>query len=425
MTFLTVWNALNNVLVLFFGYFLTIFIAGGWQTARQRAQVLALCPAMLAVQGVCWALWGTGAVQKLYPVITHLPLALLLILLLHKTPGVALVSVCTAYLLCQLPRWVELMFSALTGVPLAGQMAYTAALAAAFWLLLRYFVRAAHHAMIDSPQSLFLFGSFPLAYYLFDYATAVYSNLLYYRFRVIVEFLPTVLIVFYVLFLTAYSAQTRNRAQAELKQSRLESELKQSRNELSTLRHAETRIAVYQHDMRHHLTMIGGYLAAGRPDQALDYVRAVEQDVAAVAPRHICENEAVNLLCSAFAARARQAGVSLEASVQLPAQLPVSDTELCAMLSNGLENALHAVSAEGVTDKTIALYCGIRFNKLLLEIRNPYAGEVLMEDGLPVSARQGHGYGCRSIQLIAHKLHGLCTFSAEEGQFTLRIALPL
>ena len=425
MTFLNLWNALNNGLVFFFGLSLSTLISGGWQTRRQRSLLLVLGAVLLAVQGVCWALWGTQAVEKLYPVITHLPLVFLLVLVLKKTPGVALVSVCTAYLLCQLPRWAERMVSALTRLPLVSEICYTAALAVSFWLLHRYFVRAAHGAMTDSPQSLFLFGSFPLAYYLFDYATAVYSDVFYVDSRIIMEFLPTVLIFFYMLFLTAYYAQSHNRAQAELKQSRLESQLNQSRNELSTLRRAETRIAVYQHDMRHHLTMIGGYLAADRPDQALEYVRSVEKDVAAVAPSHFCENETVNLLCSAFAARAAQAGVHLTAKVQLPAELPVSDTELCALLSNGLENALHAASAPEVSHRFIDLYCGIRFNKLLMEIKNPYAGEILLEDGLPRSRTQGHGYGCRSIQLIAQKRRGLCTFTPENGLFTLRIVLPL
>ena len=425
MTLLNLWSVLNNSLVLFFGLFLSILIAGGWQDTRQRRRLLAFCPVLLAVQGLFWALWGTQTVEMLYPLIVHLPLVLILIFVLKKTPPVALVSVGTAYLLCQLPRWVEQIISAVTRLPLAGQMAYTVALAVSFWLLCRYFVRAAHGAMTESPQSLFLFGSLPLAYYLYDYATAVYFDLSEAATRVIMDFLPTFLIVFYILFLTTYYALAHTRAQAELKQSRLESELKQSRNDLSTLRHAETQIAIHQHDMRHHLTMIGSYLTADRPDQALEYLRSVEQDITAVAPRHFCENEAVNLLCSAFSTRARQAGVRLDTKVQLPADLPVSDTALCALLSNGLENALHAAAVPQVQDKVIELYCGIRFNKLLIEIKNPYAGEIRMEDGLPVSTREGHGYGCRSIQIITHQLRGMCTFSPERGQFVLRIVLPL
>ena len=88
----------------------------------------------------------------------------------------------------------------------------------------------------------------------------------------------------------------------------------------------------------------------------------------------------------------------------------ISDTELCSILSNGLENALHAVSELETALKWTELYCGIQANKLLIEIKNPYVGEIAMRDGLPISNREGHGYGCRSIQTIAEQNGGAFLF---------------
>lgn len=109
----------------------------------------------------------------------------------------------------------------------------------------------------------------------------------------------------------------------------------------------------------------------------------------------------------------------------LPKELPVSDTELCFILSNGLEKALHAVVPLEESLKWVELYCGVRLNKLLIVIKNPYAGEITMRDDQPVSGRDGRGYGCRSIRSIATQNRGLCTFDAEHGVFTLRVMLPL
>ena len=89
-------------------------------------------------------------------------------------------------------------------------------------------------------------------------------------------------------------------------------------------------------------------------------------------------------------------------------------------MSNGLENAFRAVSGLDEQQRTVSLYCGVRLNKLLLEIKNPYQGEIVMCEGLPVSDRAGHGYGCRSMQAI-----GLFELQAENGVFLLRLALPL
>jgi len=75
--------------------------------------------------------------------------------------------------------------------------------------------------------------------------------------------------------------------------------------------------------------------------------------------------------------------------------------------------------------KYVDFYCDIYTNKLFIEIKNPYVGEITMRNGLPVSGREGHGFGCRSIQTIVKQNRGLCSFEAECGVFTLQIMLPL
>ena len=350
---------------------------------------------------------------------------LILILALKKPVGIALVSVCTASLCCQLPRWVNLMVTAVTGSSLAGEISYTLLILPIFLLLRHLFVHSAYGAMTASAQSLLLFGSLPVAYYFYDYATVVYADALSTDIQALNEFLPTALIIFYVMFLSAYHKQMQTRADAELQRSMLEAELKQAEVEVEGLRSVETQVAVYQHDMRHHLTAIDGFLAADQPQQAKEYIQKVQADVDAITPRHFCENELVNLLCSSFFNKAARMGAGFTVDARLPKELPVSDTELCSILSNGLENALHAVGTLEKPLKWVELYCGVRLNKLLIEIKNPYAGQITMRDDLPVSGRDGHGYGCRSIRSIATQNRGLCTFDAEHGVFTRRVMIPL
>lgn len=184
-------------------------------------------------------------------------------------------------------------------------------------------------SMREYEGALLLFGSLPVTYYIFDYATTIYSDALYSAIQALNEFLPTVLITFYVLFLPAFHLQSQRQ------------------------------------------------------------------------------------------------GTVLNVDASLPNDVAISDTELCSLLSNGLENALHAVADLPTDRKHISLYCGVRQNKLLIEIRNPCAGPIAMRDGLPVSDREGHGYGCRSIQAIAQRSGGLCVFSAQQGQFLLQIMLPV
>jgi len=61
-----------------------------------------------------------------------------------------------------------------------------------------------------------------------------------------------------------------------------------------------------------------------------------------ITPTCFCENETVNLILSAFATKAKQGSTMLTVDAKLPDLLPFSDTELCSLLSNALENAIQA-----------------------------------------------------------------------------------
>lgn len=422
---LCILSSVNYGFVLIFGILLSAEISGGCETTRQKWVIALACPVFLALQISLRAAFGLDLVEKIYPVLVHLPLILLLIFALGRSPGVALVSVYTAYLCCELPNWVRMVITAATHSQLVGQICYTLLIIPLFFVLRRYFVRAAHEAMTCSKTALWLFGALPVSYYFFDYATTIYSNALYSN-DAISESLPAVLVTFYVVFLTAYHAQAERGRQAELQSSMLAVKWSQAQTQMETLRRAQTQTAVYQHDMRHHLTMLEGLVTAGKPEQASQYIRKVQSDIETITPRRYCENELVNLLCSSFAEKAQHAGARLDVDAKLPRELGISDAELCAVLSNALENALHAVAALEEAQRTLSLYCAIRLGKLLIEVKNPYAGELTISpDGSPVTARKGHGYGCRSIQTIAARTGGLCEFKAQNGIFCLQIVLPL
>lgn len=424
MSALDILGIFNFALVLLYGISLSAAVSGGCKSRREEITVIVLCPLLLLSQAACWLTLGMEAAKGLYPLMVHLPLFLALVLALKRPAGIALVSVCTAYLCCQLPRFGEVLAVAVTGSELAGEIVYTVLIVPIYLLLHRFFAPAALGAMSDSRQSLLLFGALPVFYYLFDYAATVYTNLLYVGSRTMVEAIPSVLIVFYVAFLAAYRQQLQLRSQTRFQSSMLAGRLKRMESELASLRAVESRSALYRHDMRHHMAAIDGFLAADKPQQAREYIKQVQSDIEEITPKRFCKNELVNLILSSFDERARRLGVLLTADVGLPEELGIPDTELSALLSNGMENALLATGELETGRRWVSCYCGIRNRKLLIEIKNPYGGVIVTRDGLPVSDREGHGYGCRSIRSIAEKNGGLCVFEPENGIFTLRIALP-
>jgi len=106
MSLLSLLELLNGCLVLIFGLFLSVHISGGWAYARQRRSIMLLYLIFLAIQAVLTMRFGMAFVQRIYPLIVHVPLVLILIIAMKRRIDIALFSVFTAYLCCQLPGWV-------------------------------------------------------------------------------------------------------------------------------------------------------------------------------------------------------------------------------------------------------------------------------------------------------------------------------
>ena len=113
----------------------------------------------------------------------------------------------------------------------------------------------------------------------------------------------------------------------------------------------------------------------------------------------------------------------MDIQANVPDNITVSDTHLCVLLSNALENALN--STANTNDKSIHIRLTTRASSLMLQISNPFCGDLIWKNGLPLSPNTNHGYGVRSIAAIVDSYNGQYEFSADNHIFTLRILLPL
>ncbi len=417
---------MNYGLVLIYGAMLSVDFTGGCRTKKERNIVGAYCLLVLTAQTACAFFLGFETTRKLYPFITHLPLVLVLVKSLKRSFGASLISVLTAYFCCQLPRWFGSFIQFVFESELAYNAGYIISLFPFYFLLRRYLVLPLNQAITYTRHAHILFAILPLSYYIFDYATTVYTEILYEADRAVMDFLPAIMVLFYIVYISIYHKEMQKLNQLELDKITLTFQFQQARNEISTLRQTQQQSVNYRHDLRHHINLIYSLLEEGQIEKTMEYLSQVRADVERITPLHFCKNETANLIFSYFSEKAKQRDISLVIRADLPEELYLPDTELCAILSNGLENALQAADAvTGEKLRKVYANCRVERNMLLLEIENTYEGAVQMKDDLPVSTEKGHGYGCHSMRSIAEKRSGFCTFKAADGIFTLRVVLPL
>ncbi|MCH5343946.1 MAG: sensor histidine kinase [Acetatifactor sp.] len=418
-------SLLNSVAVSIFGSILSASFCNVLAIRRNRCFFAGSMALLLLLQG--WmAVWrGAVFVRNIYPLIIHLPLALVLCILTRRWLW-PVISVLTAYSCCQLRRWVALLAVAMfSGESLMQDVVELIVTIPLLLLLLCFVTPAVRQISGRSAKVQLIFGVIPALYYGFDYLTSVYTNLLQSGNPAAVEFMPFVCCMAYLVFILYHSTKKQTEIQLQQIQKSLDLQLTQAVREIDTLRESQAMASRYRHDLRHHLQYLAACLENGHTDQAQNYIIGICEEINSQNVRRYCENEAANLILSAFAGRAERAGISMNVQGALPAFILVSDSDLCVLLSNALENAINACQPMALagTPCDIDVQVYDRNGKLFLQVTNPCRNTVRFEQGVPVSDRPGHGIGVQSICTIVKQYGGIYAFSVRDGRFVLRLSL--
>ncbi len=414
----TVIGLLRFGVSLVFGITVTVLFAGIEPTKKNRFTTGLLCVIFLFVQTASWLLLGLDLTSKLYPLIIHLPLIVIFSFYYKRPWLISTVSVLSGYLCCQAPRWFGFLAGAVLDSRLADHIFYIASVFLAYYFLKRYVAGSVRQLMEKSTKSCLFLGGVPFFYYLFDYITAIYTDVLYSGTEWAVQFMPSTISVFYFVFVILYYAETQKQASLQREKDMLDAQFRLAQTEFASLRQLQQNAAAYRHDMRHHFALLQGLASKEHIEGIKEYLRTAQSDMDAITPLRFCENETVNLILSAFATKAKQGSILLTVDAKLPDSLPFSDTELCSLLSNALENAIHA--CEQIPDsnkRIIQLRVYSKNTKLCIDIRNSYQAEPVFQKGLPISKEQGHGFGTKSMVHIVEKHGGVFQFSVKDGWF--------
>lgn len=251
--------------------------------------------------------------------------------------------------------------------------------------------------------------------------TSVYTSLLYSGSKVVVEFLGFVLCTTYLLFLFLYFKQYEEQQETLHQNQLMELMRDQSQKDLVTLHQAQQSVSIMRHDMRHFLLAISSMIENDKKEDALNYIHELVSTSDQMAIQKYCTNELVNTVLSAQDDLLKKQDIRLEHTIQIPNTLPLSDVDVTAILSNGLENAMHAVSKLPIEQRIITLHMRMHDEKLLISIKNPCATLPEIKDGMPQSKKLGHGFGTKSIRYIAEKAGGNCQFTVDGNDFVLRV----
>lgn len=105
----------------------------------------------------------------------------------------------------------------------------------------------------------------------------------------------------------------------------------------------------------------------------------------------------------------------------------IRDADIYSLFGNLLDNAIHAVQELEAERRIISLTVKLCGELLSINSYNCYVGEMVMQDGLPVTSGDPkyHGFGTKSMVAIVNKYGGTVSFQARDGVFNLNMLFSL
>ena len=420
---------IRSLFALIFGVLISAAFCGVEPTRRIVVALSVFTVLDFGAQVALALLVDVGVARMLYPLIAHLPLVAVLVCLCGRQPLHAFAAVLLAYQCCELPYMIEGLIAEFSAVAPAAQTAfYVLGAVVVAILVLRFAAKPISELYRTSTAVCLSFSSVPLLFYLWDYITNVYTNwMVANSFKALLTVSGMFSLLFMV-FAVLYGQALSSRATAEQERRLQAFELKQSKKELEGFKELTQLTATYRHDMRHKLVLLKSYVDEEDIDAVQSLLSGALEELEELTPVRYCANPDVNILLSHYAQKAQAAGIDFRLNVKVPSEFGLSSSELCSLLGNAFENALEACTGleKGACAPFIDASLVEHRGYLLFSVHNSCTGIVEIRDGLPCRPdAAGHGLGAWSIRAVAERHGGQVQFSAKEGSFLLRAAIPL
>ena len=414
---------IRYVMTLYFGVFVTTSIIGIKNSRKNLLILNIFCISDLLLHLLLMSNTDTIHVSNAYPLLTHLPLLLLLILVFKRSFLKSLLGVTTAYLCCQICNWLSIIPEMYSCDDWVVNLTYILGIIITYLIVWRFAASALSEVFNKADAELIPFCIMPFFYYIFDYATTVYTKLLYAGNHLVVEFVPFLMCICYLIFCVIYCRQYERQQQIATQNYFMQLKQAQYARDMESMKRNEKNVSLLRHDMRHFLNNIAAFIENGESDKALEYIHGLVKTTEKTVTDRYCANEIINIILLSNHDKLESEGIALNYTITVPSKLDISDIDMTAILQNALENAIHAVTGLDKNKRFINLSVSLKNGKLLISVKNPYATAPKLENGMPIAREKGHGLGTRSIKLTANRLGGNCQFSVTDKLFIVRVII--
>ncbi len=182
----------------------------------------------------------------------------------------------------------------------------------------------------------------------------------------------------------------------------------------------------FRHDFNRHIEVLSDLAERKNYEELRNYIHKMAE--AKERAYYITTGSMVaDAIINRYYVKCRESGIMLKCSGSFPAGVQIEATDLCVILSNGLENAWEAV-CQCRSGREIQVSIGNRKNLIFITIRNPSSTPPAIEGDIirtSKSDRENHGLGTGNMQEAARRSGGHIKwrYDAQQGDVVTKICL--
>ncbi len=184
-----------------------------------------------------------------------------------------------------------------------------------------------------------------------------------------------------------------------------------------------------KHEMRGHLTNIKGLVQSRHYDELEKYISNLNNCADVFDINIQTGNPVSDVIINDKCRQAEKSGVKFESDFRYPDSGGYDAYDIGIIVNNILENALEA--CENIVDENKYIILSGRQRKkfFIIEVKNPFKGEVNFDDqtGLPLTTKESnsflHGIGLSNVKKETEKYMGEMEIRAEDSEFCVTVML--
>jgi len=189
------------------------------------------------------------------------------------------------------------------------------------------------------------------------------------------------------------------------------------------LRRQHEEIMKLRHDMADQLRTLKAITDHTR---AVEYIESLIGKQEKIRPVVQTGNEMLDIMLNGKLSEAQDAGITLDiVKAEAPETLPISDTDICSLVMNIMNNAVKAAGVAGAVLPFIRLNIHVKNNYFAITCQNSADTPRREQEDKKEKTVREHGLGLKIIEEITEKYNGMLKTSQADGTFEIRIAIPL